>query len=69
MHKSSKSHHLDHKLYVRYAQSSIPPPWDLPIARDGIAAETTETIATIAVADLDLSALDRARMNGTVRNL
>ena len=54
---------------VQYAQSCILTPCDFPFARDGIAAETTENVETIAVADLDLSDLDWARRNGTVRNL
>jgi predicted amidohydrolase/GNAT superfamily N-acetyltransferase len=54
---------------VQYAQSCILTPCDFPFARDGIAAEATENVETIAVADLDLSDLDWARRNGTVRNL
>ena len=56
-------------MNVQYAQSCILTPCDFPFARDGIAAETTENVETIAVADLDLSDLDWARRNGTVRNL
>jgi predicted amidohydrolase/GNAT superfamily N-acetyltransferase len=54
---------------VQYAQSCILTPCDFPFARDGIAAETTENVETIAVADLDLSDLAWARRDGTVRNL
>jgi len=54
---------------VQYAQSCILTPCDFPFARDGVAAETTENVETIAVADLDLSDLAWARREGTVRNL
>jgi predicted amidohydrolase/GNAT superfamily N-acetyltransferase len=54
---------------VQYAQSCILTPCDFPFARDGIAAEASENVETIAVADLDLSDLAWARRNGTVRNL
>ena len=54
---------------VQYAQSCILTPCDFPFARDGVAAETTENVETIAVADLDLSDLAWARGEGTVRNL
>jgi predicted amidohydrolase/GNAT superfamily N-acetyltransferase len=54
---------------VQYAQSCILTPCDFPFARDGVAAETTENVETIAVADLDLSDLEWARREGTVRNL
>jgi predicted amidohydrolase/GNAT superfamily N-acetyltransferase len=54
---------------VQYAQSCILTPCDFPFARDGIAAEATDNVETIAVADLDLSDLSWARREGTVRNL
>jgi len=54
---------------VQYAQSCILTPCDFPFARDGIAAEATENVETIAVADLDISDLAWARREGTVRNL
>ncbi|MGD9543023.1 MAG: GNAT family N-acetyltransferase [Methylocystis sp.] len=54
---------------VQYAQSCILTPCDFPFARDGVAAETTENVETIAVADLDLSDIGWARREGTVRNL
>jgi len=54
---------------IQYAQSCILTPCDFPFARDGIAAETTENVETVAVADLDLSDLAWARAQGTVRNL
>ncbi len=54
---------------VQYAQSVIITPCDFPFARDGIAAECTENVETIAVADLDMSDIAWARAEGTVRNL
>ncbi len=54
---------------VQYAQSCILTPCDFPFARDGIAAEASENVETVAVADLDLSDLAWARGQGTVRNL
>jgi len=54
---------------VQYAQSCILTPCDFPFARDGIAAEATENVETIAVADLDFSDIAWARSEGTVRNL
>ncbi|MFN4283268.1 MAG: GNAT family N-acetyltransferase [Alphaproteobacteria bacterium] len=54
---------------VQYAQSCILTPCDFPFARDGIAAEATENVETIAVADLDFSDISWARSEGTVRNL
>jgi predicted amidohydrolase len=41
----------------------------MPFPRDGIAAETSENIEGVAVADLDLDLLGWARNEGTVRNL
>jgi len=54
---------------VQYAQSCILTPCDFPFARDGVAAEATENVETVAVADLDLDDLAWARREGTVRNL
>ena len=54
---------------IQYAQSCILTPCDFPFARDGIAAETTENVETVAIADLDLTDLSWARAQGTVRNL
>lgn len=54
---------------VQYAQSCILTPCDFPFARDGVAAEATENVETVSVADLDLSDLAWARRQGTVRNL
>lgn len=54
---------------VNYAESCILTPCDFPFARDGIAAECSENVETVAIADLDLNDLSWARANGTVRNL
>jgi predicted amidohydrolase/GNAT superfamily N-acetyltransferase len=54
---------------IQYAQSAILTPCDFPFARDGIAAETTENVETVAIADLDLTDIKWARAQGTVRNL
>jgi predicted amidohydrolase/GNAT superfamily N-acetyltransferase len=54
---------------IQYAQSCIITPCDFPFARDGIAAETTENVETVAIADLDMTDLSWARAQGTVRNL
>lgn len=54
---------------VQYAQSCILTPCDFPFARDGIAAEATENVETVTIADLDLSDLAWAKSQGTVRNL
>tara|TARA_R110000868_G_scaffold2321_6_gene17268 strand:+ start:133 stop:1686 length:1554 start_codon:yes stop_codon:yes gene_type:complete len=54
---------------IQYAQSCILTPCDFRFARDGIAAECTENVETVAIADLNLSDLDWVRQEGTVRNL
>ncbi|MGF1454425.1 MAG: GNAT family N-acetyltransferase [Alphaproteobacteria bacterium] len=54
---------------VQYAQSVILTPCDFPFARDGIAAEASENVETVTIADLNLSDLSWARAQGTVQNL
>lgn len=54
---------------IQYAQSCILTPCDFPFARDGIAADTTPNNETVALADLSLKSLDKARSRGTVLNL
>ncbi|MEL7346306.1 MAG: GNAT family N-acetyltransferase [Pseudomonadota bacterium] len=54
---------------IQYAQSAIFTPCDFPFARDGIAAECSENVEMVAVADVDLSTLSWARAEGAVRNL
>lgn len=54
---------------IQYAQSCILTPCDFPFARDGIAADTTPNVETVAFADLRLESLYLARNSGTVKNL
>lgn len=54
---------------IQYAQSCILTPCDLPFARDGIAAEASENVETLTIADVNLADLSWARAEGTVRNL
>jgi len=54
---------------IQYAQSCILTPCDLTFARDGIAADTTPNVETVAFADLRLETLNVARNSGTVQNL
>jgi predicted amidohydrolase len=54
---------------IQYAQSCILTPCDFPFARDGIAADTTPNVETVAFADIRPETLATARYNGTVRNL
>ncbi len=58
-----------HNMDINYAQSCVLTPCDFPFARDGVAADTEANIEMIAIADLNLATLDRARTSGTVRNL
>lgn len=54
---------------IQYAQSCILTPCDFSFARDGIAADTTPNVETVAIADLRPESLNIARNNGTVQNL
>jgi len=56
-------------LEMAYAQSAILTPSDYGFARDGIAAEAEAQVEQMIIADLDMAALDRARSEGSVRNL
>ncbi|NBC96636.1 MAG: GNAT family N-acetyltransferase [Deinococcus-Thermus bacterium] len=56
-------------LDIQYAQSAIMTPCDFPFARDGIAAEASENVEMIIVADLNLATIQWARNRGSVRNL
>ena len=58
-----------HNMDINYAQSCILTPSDFPFARDGIAADTDPNTETVAIADLSISDLVKARNGGTVRNL
>ncbi|MGR3436729.1 MAG: carbon-nitrogen hydrolase family protein [Shimia sp.] len=54
---------------IQYAQSAILTPCDFPFARDGIAAEASENVEMVTVADLNLADISWARAQGSVRNL
>ncbi|WP_455218147.1 GNAT family N-acetyltransferase, partial [Kaarinaea lacus] len=54
---------------IQYAQSCILTPCDFPFARDGISADTTPNVETVAIADLRPDTLTMARNSGTVKNL
>lgn len=57
-----------HNMDIQYAQSCILTPCDFFFARDGIAADTTPNVETVAIADLRIDALYQARNYGSVRN-
>ncbi|SMF73893.1 bifunctional GNAT family N-acetyltransferase/carbon-nitrogen hydrolase family protein [Pseudobacteriovorax antillogorgiicola] len=54
---------------IQYGQSCILTPCDFSFARDGIAADTTPNVETVAMADLRFDDLTYARNSGTVQNL
>ena len=54
---------------IQYAQSMVFTPCDFSFARDGIAADTTPNVETVAIADLRPESLHIARNSGTVQNL
>lgn len=54
---------------IQYAQSCILTPCDFPFSRDGIAADTTPNVETVAIADLRIDSLIQARNSGSVQNL
>ncbi|WP_288074548.1 nitrilase-related carbon-nitrogen hydrolase, partial [Marinobacter sp.] len=56
-------------MELQYGQSCILTPCDFPFARDGIAADTTPNVETVAFADLRPETLLTARNSGTVKNL
>jgi len=58
-----------HNMDIHYAQSCILTPCDFPFARDGIAADTSPNVETVAIADLRIDNLIEARNEGTVQNL
>ena len=49
---------------IQYAESCILTPCDFPFARDGIAAESSENVETVGVADLDMTDLSWAQGAG-----
>lgn len=54
---------------INYGQSCILTPSDFPFARDGVAADTDTNAEQVAIADLSMRDLIKARNSGTVRNL
>ncbi len=54
---------------VQYSQSCILTPCDFIFSNDGIAADTTPNVETIAFADLNIKTLLVARNTGSVLNL
>jgi predicted amidohydrolase/ribosomal protein S18 acetylase RimI-like enzyme len=54
---------------IQYAQSCILTPCDFSFSRDGIAADTTPNVETVAFADVRIESLRMARAHGTVQNL
>lgn len=56
-------------MELQYGQSCILTPCDFPFARDGIAADTTPNVETVAFADLRPQVITTARNSGTVKNL
>lgn len=54
---------------IQYSQSCILTPCDFAFSRDGIAADTTPNVETVALADLRIEDLVHARNSGTVQNL
>ena len=54
---------------INYGQSCILTPSDFSFARDGVAAETDSNAEMVAIAELSMSDLVKARNMGTVRNL
>jgi predicted amidohydrolase/ribosomal protein S18 acetylase RimI-like enzyme len=58
-----------HNMDINYGQSCILTPSDFPFARDGVAADTNPNVEMVAIADLSMGDIVKARNNGTVRNL
>jgi predicted amidohydrolase/ribosomal protein S18 acetylase RimI-like enzyme len=58
-----------HNMDIQYAQSCILTPCDFSFSRDGIAADTTPNVETVALADLRIDSLIEARNDGSVQNL
>lgn len=54
-------------METHHAISAAYTPCDHGFARDGVAVEAPENVEALAIADLDLDRLDRARAGGSVR--
>lgn len=58
-----------HNMDIQYAQSGVYTPADFAFPTNGIKAEATPNTEMVVVADLELDALKRLRLNGSVRNM
>lgn len=58
-----------HNMDIQYAQSAVFTPADFAFPTNGIKAETTPNTEMVLVADLDLDAIKKLRLNGSVRNM
>lgn len=52
---------------IHYGEACILTPCDVPFARDGVAEEATPNVETMVVHELDIEALRRWRLTGSVR--
>jgi predicted amidohydrolase len=52
---------------IHYGEACILTPCDLPFARDGVAEEATPNVETMVLNELDIEALRRNRLTGSVR--
>lgn len=58
-----------HNMDIQYAQSAVFTPADYAFPTNGIKAEATPNTEMVLVADLDLDAIKKLRLQGSVRNL
>jgi predicted amidohydrolase len=58
-----------HNMDIQYAQSAVFTPADFSFPTNGIKAEATPNTEMVLVSDLDLDALKKLRLHGSVRNL
>lgn len=58
-----------HNMDIQYAQSAVFTPADFSFPTNAIKAEATPNAEMVLVADLDLDALKKLRLHGSVRNL
>jgi predicted amidohydrolase len=52
---------------IHYGEACILTPCDVPFARDGVAEQATPNVETMVVNELDMEALRRNRLTGSVR--
>lgn len=52
---------------IHYGEACILTPCDVPFARDGVAEEATPNVETMVLNELDIEALRRNRLSGTLR--